>query len=156
MDVEGNIETVGNVFDIPVNYENEREFINSLSNAGLIEQWEDALKNNPEKFYRNIYLKLELDLNVSAEPDASSPKTHMPPGYVVIDKTDAKSKIHIRYMTDGISEVDKCAYAGLSGWIDLADIESYVCDQEFFAKAKEENPYGTVIDALFSNLNHAG
>ncbi|MBR5178095.1 MAG: hypothetical protein IKW90_04780 [Lachnospiraceae bacterium] len=156
MDADGNIETVGDIFDVPVNFENEREFINSFSNTGLIKYWEDTFNNNPENLYREIYIKLELDLNVSAEPYASSPKTHMPPGYVVIDKTDAKSKIHIRYMTDGMCAVDDGENAGLSGWLDLADIESYVCDQEIFAKAKKENPYGTVIDALFSNLNHAG
>ncbi len=156
MDADGNIKPVGDIFDIPVLYENEKEFMDSLVTTWSIEHWEEVMETDPEDLYREIYLKLELDLNVSAEPDASSPKTHMPPGYVVIDKTDAKSKIHIRYMTDGMCAVDEGENAGLSGWLDLADIESYVCDQEIFAKAKKENPYGTVIDALFSNLNHAG
>lgn len=156
MDTDGNIKPVGDIFDIPVLYENEKEFMDSLVTTWSIEHWEEVMETDPENLYREIYLKLELDLNVSAEPDASSPKTHMPPGYVVIDKTDAKSKIHIRYMTDGMCAVDEGENAGLSGWLDLADIESYVCDQEIFAKAKKENPYGTVIDALFSNLNHAG
>ena len=156
MDTDGNIKPVGDIFDIPVLYENEKEFMDSLVTTWSIEHWEEVMETDPEDLYREIYLKLELDLNVSAEPDASSPKTHMPPGYVVIDKTDAKSKIHIRYMTDGMCAVDEGENAGLSGWLDLADIESYVCDTEAFAKAKKENPYGTVIDALFSNLNHAG
>lgn len=155
MDTDGNIKPVGDIFDIPILYENEKEFMDSLVTTWSIEHWEEVMETDPENLYREIYLKLELDLNVSAEPDASSPKTHMPPGYVVIDKTDAKSKIHIRYMTDGMRAVDEGENAGLSGWLDLADIESYVCDTEAFAKAKEENPYGTVIDALFSNLNHA-
>ena len=58
-------------------------------------------------------------------------------------------------MTEGVKKLVD-SYVGLSGWIDLADIESYVCDPEVFVKAKEENLYGTVIDTLFSNLNHAG
>ena len=155
MDTDGNIKPVGDIFDIPVLYENEKEFMDSLVTTWSIEHWEEVMETDPEDLYREIYLKLELDLNVSAEPDGSSSKIHMPSGYVVIDKTDAKSKIHIRYMAEGVNKLVD-SYVGLSGWIDLADIDSYVCDPEAFVKAKEENLYGTVIDTLFSNLNHAG
>ena len=155
MDTDGNIKPVGDIFDIPVLYENEKEFMDSLVTTWSIEHWEEVMETDPEDLYREIYLKLELDLNVSSEPDGSSSKIHMPSGYVVIDKTDAKSKIHIRYMAEGVNKLVD-SYVGLSGWIDLADIDSYVCDPEAFVKAKKENPYGTVIDALFSNLNHAG
>ena len=61
----------------------------------------------------------------------------------MIDSTDGVSMIHLA-----------SPYTGISGWIDLANLEKYIPDY------KDSGLEGVAdtdkMDALFSNINHAG
>ena len=99
---------------------------------------------------------LQLELDVAVEFDSDSPHTYMPKGYVLVDKTDGKSKIHITYINSfDVDDVyKKSSYTGVSGWIDLADMQEYVRDYDA-AGLKDANKR-EYMDILFSNINHAG
>jgi beta-lactamase regulating signal transducer with metallopeptidase domain len=103
MDKDGNIECVGNVFDVEAQSD----------------------------------LKLEYELEATADPDSSSKRVHIGKGNVKIDKTDGISKLHIQN-------------AELSGWIDLKDLGMYVKDYE--TSGLKDIKDDEILRALFGNM----
>ena len=144
MDKDGNIERVSGVFDVsePVLY--NEETIGQIQNDAAREYWKTVIKEHPEE----VYLKLELILKVlipydHLNPDSDESKLEMEPGYVYVDQTDGVSWIHL-----------VSPYTGVSGWIDLDNIENYVKDYPETGLA-EAGDYEK-MDIMFSNINHAG
>lgn len=136
MDSDGSIERRGNIFDI---FCYNEKMINSIADEEEKEMFRKRILEHPGDYY----LKLEVGLNVSKDQDGSSRREHMLSGYVMIDSTDGVSMIHLT-----------SPYTGISGWIDLANLEEYVPDY------KDSGLEGIAdtdkMDALFSNINHAG
>ena len=150
MDGDGNITRLNTIYDISYYY--DEEHLAKYSSQKDADETRNRIRENPESYF--WMLQLELDVAVEFDPD--SPHTYMPQGYVLVDKTDGKSKIHITYINSfDVDDVyKKSSYTGVSGWIDLADLQEYVRDYDV-AGLKDANK-GEYMDILFSNINHAG
>ena len=136
MDSDGNIERRGNIFDI---FCYNEKMINKIADEEEKEMFKKRILEHPEDYY----LKLEVGLDVSKDQDGSSRREHLLPGYVMIDCTDGVSMIHLT-----------SPYTGISGWIDLANLEEYV--PAYKDSGLEGIADTDKMDALFSNINHAG
>ncbi|MBR6476775.1 MAG: hypothetical protein IKS98_15210 [Lachnospiraceae bacterium] len=150
MDGDGNITRLNTIYDIPYSY--DEEHLAKHSSKEYAEEWRNWIRENPGSYF----WMLQLELDVAIEFDPASPHTYMPKGYVLVDKTDGKSKIHITYINSfDVDDVyKKSSYTGVSGWIDLADLQEYVRDYDV-AGLKDANKR-EYMDILFSNINHAG
>ncbi|MBR3581666.1 MAG: hypothetical protein IKN95_11860 [Lachnospiraceae bacterium] len=150
MDGDGNITRLNTIYDISYYY--DEEHLAKYSSQKDADETRNRIRENPGDYF----WMLQLELDVAVEFDSDSPHTYMPKGYVLVDKTDGKSKIHITYINSfDVNDVyKKSSYTGVSGWIDLADLQEYVRDYDV-AGLKDANK-GEYMDILFSNINHAG
>ena len=150
MDGDGNITRLNTIYDISYYY--DEEHLAKYSSQKDADETRNRIRENPGDYF----WMLQLELDVAVEFDSDSPHTYMPEGYVLVDKTDGKSKIHITYINSfDVDDVyKKSSYTGVSGWIDLADLQEYVRDYDV-AGLKDANK-GEYMDILFSNINHAG
>ena len=150
MDGDGNITRLNTIYDISYYY--DEEHLAKYSSQKDADETRNRIRENPGDYF----WMLQLELDVAVEFDSDSPHTYMPKGYVLVDKTDGKSKIHITYINSfDVDDVyKKSSYTGVSGWIDLADLQEYVRDYDV-AGLKDANK-GEYMDILFSNINHAG
>ena len=150
MDGDGNLERCNEVYDIPYSYDEKHLAMNSS------EEYANELRNRIQENPSAYFWELQVELDVTAEPDTSSKQTYMPKGYVLVDKTDGISKIHITYINN--TEIDnvfaKGTYTGVPGWIDLAHLDSYV--RNYDSTGLTEARSHEFLDLLFSNINHAG
>lgn len=76
---------------------------------------------------------------MSTDLNPASERIHLEPGYYIFDKTDGKSWIHL-------VSLDK----EKAGWLNLADLRSYVGDYE--SSGLEETINSKKGNILFSNL----
>jgi len=150
MDGDGNITRLNTIYDISYYY--DEEHLAKYSSQKDADETRNRIRENPGDYF----WMLQLELDVAVEFDSDSPHTYMPKGYVLVDKTDGKSKIHITYINSfDVDDVyKKSLYTGVSGWIDLADLQEYVRDYDV-AGLKDANK-SEYMDILFSNINHAG
>ena len=150
MDGDGNITRLNTIYDISYYY--DEEHLAKYSSQKDADETRNRIRENPGDYF----WMLQLELDVAVEFDSDSPHTYMPKGYVLVDKTDGKSKIHITYINSfDVDDVyKKSSYTGVSGWIDLADLQEYVRDYDV-AGLKDANKR-EYMDILFSNINHAG
>ena len=147
---DGNLERLNEIYDIPYSYDKKHLAMNTS------EEYVNELMNRINEHPAEYFWELQVELDVTVEPDPSSQHTYMPKGYVLVDKTDGISKIHITYInnTEIGNVFTKATYTGVYGWIDLADLEKYVRDYDSTGLAGARSH--EFLDLLFANINHAG
>jgi hypothetical protein len=127
IDADGNIKMLDGIYEVP--YFDKEEFLKKYPGEADYE----------EKHLDALYLNLTMDIEATDLIDPDSGKIHLEPGYYIFDKTDGKSWIHLMSINK-----EK------TGWIDLADLQNYVCDYESSGlESLEDIRKGNV---LFSNL----
>lgn len=127
VDNDGNISRLDGIYDVP--YFDKDDFLSDYPEESTY------VLNHLE----SAYLKLTLDLDLSIDLNPTSERIHLEPGYYIFDKTDGKSWIHL-------VSLDK----EKAGWLNLADLRSYVCDYE--SSGLEETINSKKGNILFSNL----